>query len=479
MNKIIKLFMIIFLFKGLIYAIYITPAHLYSSPDDVGHISYIQYIASNKQFPLFGAGLEANMFVNYNLSFYDNIKTNIINSKSYFFNQKYRNWIGQHPPLHYAIMAGVYFISNKITDNFYDNVYILRIVAIIYGILLIYVLGVILRDLKVHMIAQICILSIVTFSPAIQYYFSTIGNDSLTILLATVVWMLYIKYIKIYKIKYFMLYVIFFGLLIMTKYTGVFAVIATIPMVIYYTIKKFGYKKSIKLLSIGFIIGVFIIGPYFIRNYIELGNLIVKNATFQNNSNKSISDFIITYQYFNVIVKHIILLIGHNPLITTDKIVYLCVMLILFLFVMYNNKNILLQKSNIAILLIGLLGCAIIEANIYVSYIITVFILLLFLYITDIIKNKNVEIGIPISLSILIEFIVFFYTHYIIFLTRGKLGAMHGRYIYPIIFPALYIIGYGIIRAKEENVKYLPLMILPILIYIEIHTIGMTSVWWN
>ena len=97
----------------------------------------------------------------------------------------------------------------------------------------------------------------------------------------------------------------------------------------------------------------------------------------------------------------------------------------------------------------------------------------------DIIKNKNIEIGIPISLSILIEFIVFFYTHYIIFLTRGKLGAMHGRYIYPIIFPALYIIGYGIIRAKEENVKYLPLMILPILIYIEIHTIGMTSVWWN
>ena len=232
-------------------------------------------------------------------------------------------------------------------------------------------------------------------------------------------------------------------------------------------------------MSIGFIIGVFIIGPYFIRNYIELGNLIVKNATFQNNSNKSISDFIITYQYFNGIVKHIILLIGHNPLITTDKIVYLCVMLILFLFVMYNNKNILLQKSNIAILLIGLLGCAIIEANIYVSYIITVFILLLFLYITDIIKNKNVEIGIPISLSILIEFIVFFYTHYIIFLTRGKLGAMHGRYFYPIIFPALYIIGYGIIRAKEENVKYLPLMILPILIYIEIHTIGMTSVWWN
>ena len=154
-------------------------------------------------------------------------------------------------------------------------------------------------------------------------------------------------------------------------------------------------------------------------------------------------------------------------------------MLILFLFVIYNNKNILLQKSNIAILLIGLLGCAIIEANIYVAYIITVFILLLFLYITDIIKNKNIEIGIPISLSILIEFIVFFYTHYIIFLTRGKLGAMHGRYIYPIIFPALYIIGYGIIRAKEENVKYLPLMILPILIYIEIHTIGMTSVWWN
>lgn len=479
MNKIIKLFMIIFLFKGLIYAIYITPAHLYSSPDDAGHISYIQYIASNKQFPLFGVGLEANMLVNYNLSFYDNIKTNIINSKTYFFNQVHRNWIGQHPPLYYAIMAAVYFISNKITDNFYDNIYILRIVAIIYGLLLIYVLGVISRDLKVNMIAQICILSIVTFSPAIQYYFSTIGNDSLVILLATVVWMFYIKYIKSYKIKYFMLYVIFFGLLIMTKYTGVFAVMATIPMVIYYTVKNFGYKKSIKLLSIGFIIGVFIIGPYFIRNYIELGNLIVKDETFKDNSSNSIIDFVITYKYFNEIVKHIILLIGFKPLIYTDKMIYLGVMLILFLFVIYNNKNILLQKSNIAILLIGLLGCAIIEANIYVAYIITVFILLLFLYITDIIKNKNIEIGIPISLSILIEFIVFFYTHYIIFLTRGKLGAMHGRYIYPIIFPALYIIGYGIIRAKEENVKYLPLMILPILIYIEIHTIGMTSVWWN
>lgn len=478
MNKIIKLFMIIFLFKGLIYAIYITPESLGSSPDDVGHMSYIQYIVANKELPLLGAGLEANMFVNYNLSFYDNIKTNIINSKSYFFNQKYRNWIGQHPPLHYAIMAGVYFISNQITDNFYDNIYILRIISIIYGILLIYVLGVILKDLKVHMIAQICILSIVTFSPAIQFYFSTIGNDSLIILLTTVVWMFYIKYVETYKIKFFILYVIFFGLLIMTKYTGVFAVIATIPMIIYYTIKKYGYKKSFKILSIGFIICVVIIAPYFIRNYIELGEIAITYDKFQKNYNMGVSDFIIGSHYFDSIINHIILLIGWRIMITPDKIINLCVMMILLLFIIYSNRNVLLQKSSIAVIFIVLLGCAIIEVNIYISYIIAAFILMYYSYIMNIRKN-NMEINIPISLSIIIEFIVFFYTHYIIFLTRGHLGAMHGRYFYPILFPALYVLGYGIIQEKEEKVKFLPLIILAILIYIEIHGVLLALKWWH
>ena len=86
--------MLIFFFKGIFYAVYFIPPYMYSSPDDVGHISYIQYIADMKSLPvLMQSMLEYNNFINLifnenniniptsNISYYELLKRPEVNIK--------------------------------------------------------------------------------------------------------------------------------------------------------------------------------------------------------------------------------------------------------------------------------------------------------------------------------------------------------------------------------------------------------------
>ncbi|HOD62077.1 MAG TPA: hypothetical protein PKG96_08250 [Bacilli bacterium] len=142
-NTVLFIFLSIFLIKGIFYAVYITPPLLNTSPDDVGHISYIQYIASEKKLPiLYETAFEDSSNKLYKaygedqeLSSYKDI---LVHKET--FNNKSVNGIAQHPPLYYLLMAPVYLIIKLFTSKLYLIILVLRLATIPFGLASIFLL---------------------------------------------------------------------------------------------------------------------------------------------------------------------------------------------------------------------------------------------------------------------------------------------------------------------------------------------------
>ena len=478
-NIVLFLFMSIFLIKGIFYAVYITPPVVGTAPDDTGHLSYIQYIASEKKLPvLYKTSLEKVTFDLWN-SYMPNksidVDRFIITGEK--FDEKYDdNWIAQHPPLYYLWMTPIYLIAKLITNKLYILIIILRLATIPFGIASIFVMSKVMDILKTKSIVRYCILISFVFSAPMQFYFSNVTNDSLLIFLCILSLYYLLKYTTGKDTKHFYLFVVCCALTVMTKYTGALVLIGYILYFLFKSIREDGIKKTARLCVQGGIIGGIIVAPVFLRNYILYGNPV---KTFNNNTllyEITFFQFIKDKGYFNELYSHLVTLIGCKYLITSTNLTKSLNAIILSglsCFCLYKDNR---KGRALFILFTGEISIFVLHhiLNLELSVSVALISFLIISYYMLTLKELTLfkkEINGLFIFTIITMFLIYMSQHYKICLHRGRTGAMHGRYYYIAVFPFLYLIFNILEEFKFKYTKYLPILMTSVLMSIEVQTI--------
>ena len=478
-NIVLFLFMSIFLIKGIFYAVYITPPVVGTAADDTGHLSYIQYIASEKKLPvLYKTSLEKVTFDLWN-SYMPNksidVDRFIITGEK--FDEKYDdNWIAQHPPLYYLWMTPIYLIAKLITNKLYILIIILRLATIPFGIASIFVMSKVMDILKTKSIVRYCILISFVFSAPMQFYFSNVTNDSLLIFLCILSLYYLLKYTTGKDTKHFYLFVVCCALTVMTKYTGALVLTGYILYFLYKSIKEDGIKKTANLCIQGGILGGIIVAPVFLRNYILYGNPV---KTFNNNTllyEITFFQFIKDKGYFNELYSHLVTLIGWKDLIISTNLTKSLNAIILSglsCFCLYKDNR---KGRALFILFTGEISIFVLHhiLNLELSVSVALISFLIISYYMLTLKELTLfkkEINGLFIFTIITMFLIYMSQHYKICLHRGHTGGMHGRYYYIAVFPFLYLIFNILEEFKFKYTKYLPILMTSVLMSIEVQTI--------
>lgn len=446
--------MMIFFIKGIVYATYIVPPMMGMAPDDIGHFSYIQYLALERKLPVLN---ETTMEEIPLLSFTESKKGIFSDQKlnDYFHSTNKNNWIIQHPPLYYLLLTPFYLITTYFTKKLAKTLVILRIITVLFGVLTIYIIFKILQDLKTNFYVNSCILFSFVFSPAIQYYFSNVTNDSLLIFLCTLALFFLIHFFTTKNKKFFFFFVISSACIILTKYTGGLILIGYILLFLVWQIKNQGLKETLFLSVQGLIIGIVIIAPYFYHNFLLYGNIFWPENVISPppKSGLSFTKFFIESKYFDKIYQNICILIGWTNNIGANYFVMLYNAIIIAFSGCLFQKEITNKFYKLLIISIStlsfILSYTFLDLNLSTSIVIgaSLSIGLSLLYQNDI--NKIINFGLYIS--ILIVFLIYLYQHFNIYLDYGYLKALNGRYYYIIFFPVTYLIFLPI---KNIRIKF-------------------------
>ena len=478
-NIILFIFMAIFLAKGIFYAAYITPPSAGTAPDDIGHISYIQYVASEKKLPILFETSFENITTESHKSYYNfetiNYKKFIVEDEQ-FDEKNGVNWIAQHPPLYYLLMSPIYLIAKLLTNKLYILIIILRLATIPFGIASIFVMSKIMDILKTKNIVRYCIFTSFVFSAPMQFYFSNITNDSLLIFICILTLYFLLKYTTEKHIKHFYLFVVCCALTVMTKYTGALVLIGYILYFLFKSIREDGIKKTARLCVQGGIIGGIIVAPVFLRNYILYGNPV---KTFNNNTllyEITFFQFIKDKGYFNELYSHLVTLIGWKYLITSTNLTKSLNAIILSglsCFCLYKDNR---KGRALFILFTGEISIFVLHhiLNLELSVSVALISFLIISYYMLTLKELTLfkkEINGLFIFTIITMFLIFMSHHYKVCLHRGHTGGMHGRYYYIAVFPFLYLIFNILEEFKFKYTKYLPILMTSVLMSIEVQTI--------
>lgn len=471
------LLVLIFLFKGLFYAVYLIPPFIWVTPDDMGHLSYIQYIASQKALPvLYETNIEATTEKVYQL-FASNMSEEALQveiGQETFDYLSGINHIAQHPPLYYLLMTPVYAFTKLLTNNFSIIVIVLRIATLLLGIATIYTIHRLLSVLNVNDIVYTCVLIAFVFCAPIQYFFSIISNDSLLIFLCTLALFFVIEYIFTNKNKYYFYFVIACAFIMLTKYNGVLVLLGPITLIFYFILKHNGLKRSLFLGLQGALLGAAIIAPYFINNYLIHETFMPIYDDDSKLYGYTFNQFFTLTGYFDTIYKNIIGLLGGHLLsfiLTSFIVKWISVFLLLFAAFTYwkNTKKDFIVFGVVAALVISCLhvffkiGWG---ASAAVGSFVLIIIKVITNYLQDPSKRENI-IEVFFAISVVIMCFIYFRQHFVIYLNRGELGAMHGRYYYIAIFPILYMVYSRFDSFKGKIFSFMPVALLVIMSFCE------------
>ncbi len=467
-SNIYIIFMIIFFLKAILYAVYIIPPYLFSAPDDHGHLSYIQYIYATHSIPILNqTGFEIDTYINFILN-----ENNVVSSftkdgiDSYNFDTSV-NWIAQHPPLYYVIMAIFYFTASLFTNNIMDIVFFLRIITSIFGILSVYILHKILKELDTEQIIYYAVMTAFVFSAPLQYFFVTITNDGLTILLCLTATLFLVRYMNKLNSKDFYFYVLICSLIILTKYTGAVYVLPYTIFIVFLLIKNNSILNTIKVLLKSLLIAILLVFPYLIYNISEYGRLFPVYDSFTRNTNGSLLEYIIEKDYFEIVVRNIIMVIGWIKHISANNTLLLWILVFLICMIIpYIKRS---MKQIVIIFIISyIVFFYILKVDLLQSLIITSFIILSCCLIMNSANKRELYFNIVNVISIIIVFIAFFSAQYKLYLAQGWVNGMNGRYYYIAVFPVLYIIFSGLKYINNKYTSFVPLLIVVCFIIMEL-----------
>lgn len=468
---ILYIFVSIFVIKGIFYATMLTPLTIGATPDDMGHFSYIQYLSKEHKIPISGKSYleEDTLKTSYNS--YEpgkNIVDYEIESENFNYENASLNWIAQHPPLYYSIMAVVYKFCKIFTNQFSVILLILRLSTLIFGVLSLLFIGKLLNILNANNIVKYCVYATFVFSTPIQYYLSSVTNDSLLIFLCIFSLYYLLKYLDCKKNMYFYIFVTGCAMIINTKITGGLVIIGYALFFLYESIKEDGLIKTLQLSILGGILGSVLIAPILIINYIHLGRPFPSDGTGDANFNYSFSFFILRSGYLHDIIRRMIVRIGHkselNPTVNNQILVSIYTFFLSCLYISDDSnkfKNFLLLLTNIAICLIGVYFINMPFAiSLVMSSVLILIIKLATTYKDLSLKEKEEQYF--FILTLIIVFLIFMKQHYSMYNTYGMLRATHGRYYYIAWFPFVYLLYFRLQKIKDTKlqkiVKWMPVI---------------------
>jgi len=490
-NKLIFILCAIFIVKGIFYAAFVIPLTMFTTPDDVGHLSYIQYIASQRRLPVHGqAYLEISLieaqdrYINYGEIIDFTIGEETFGTR--------RNWIVQHPPLYYILMAGVYSFSSLFTRQFSTILLVLRLANLAFGVASLIYLHKILSELNAKDVVRKCVLVFFVFSPALQFYFSAITNDSMLIFVCIFALYYLLKYMNTNRLKHFVIFVVGSALIFGTKYNGFMVMFAYVFFFLYYSLRYNGLRETIKLSLIGVPIGLAIILPDILFNYFQAGRAItndgglITGAGAQRAHQITFSHFLFGTHYFSEVTRHIMVLIGWASWVTPDILVERLFAIILIAmtgvhFIKCRNK----VNASLTLLIGGVTFALFryatpIEFSIGVVAVMSCGFMLICFYAVKAteLDGREKDIQVFFIATLLITFGVYMYTHYGLFQMHGWARGLHGRYYYIAFLPFAYLLFNQLGEVRSKAVKLAPVALILVLSIVEFHTISMTLNSW-
>lgn len=473
-DRLLVLLLAMFSVKGIFYAAYAMPFHLYSSPDDVGHISYVMYLSVKHDTPvLHETTLEKTAYE----SFLDGEKGTSegkiysVNTEEYEECGKKLNWIAQHPPLYYLYLLPFYLFTTHFTSDLSMIILAMRFATILLGAITILFLYRSMKLLDLGDLAIKCVMVCIVFSPAIQYYLTAIDNDAMVICLSTAAFYYFVKYIRDSDVNSLYIFAVLCGGITISKYTG--AVILPVYALVYlwdaFFIKKKRIQEFIKQSTVCVLIFAVIITPVLIQNYSRYAELF---PVFDDNTKMydySLMSFATESGYFNEIVSHIIYLTGWKTLITANMTRrYLVALILLCVYYFKSKKNVWIWLAPVQV---AVIFSWITDMDVPTVLIISTVLCLLVLAVFDH-KRRTMtldrEVCVLAASMLLFYAAVFFMQHYRIYLHRGRTGAMHGRYYYPLIAPFFFILFRKLNENKNILIKLLPIVLLFVNVWLEI-----------
>ncbi len=483
-------FLLLFLFKGVVYAAYITPINLLATPDDVGHISYLIFLGANHRRPLLNSTmLEGTSFANY-LDFRDgviddgpyiieDITTYTDTYQGVKANQE--NWIAQHPPLYYLYLLPLYYLTTTFTHDLSLIILWMRIATIPLGLIAMVFVYLSLKHLKISIVGIQSALIIFSFTPAIQFYFCAVNNDAMVICLSCAAFYFFVKYLTGDRIWDLCIFAAVCGGITISKYTGAVVLPAYVVVYIWYSfaIRKVSACAFLKRSLLCIIVFAAVAAPVLLKNYVEYSQLF---PTYTDGE-KAGYDYTLSYflwhtDYFNELVRHIMSLIGWRVLLIPSTIcrqLYVLPLLFIDSYKMKHNTAMLVLPLAVAILLTNVTSLVLVTA-----FAIFCLWILIIHESKDDLKAWRYEppVALLSSLMVISFCTAMLVVHFNAYKVYNQTRAMQGRYYHPLILPYFYLLFRDFSGEKDTSVQFFPILLLAVNVFAEVRMIWEAITTW-
>ncbi len=486
---------------------------LWDIPDEFGHFSYIRDIAEGKGVPVHGrAKIGAD------------VMSHVYRSPDV---SPFVNWIAQHPPVYHLLAAIPYKIGNYFTNNAEILYRLPRLISVLSGALLLLVIFKTIHLTGLDKYRSTVVAASVGFIPMVSHLSSGTNHDVTLFLFCALATYYFSNYLIRHKYRDAYLCALWLSVAGGTKMT---AWVFLAPMVVILIVEMPGPIKSWVRHAAGIsILALSIPLAWMLRNVLYFGNPFhTSDPNTEGKLGEALGESFFEYLYlqpvFEQLLNHFYGLIGWMgtgggkvKLLTVHGLPFaffsILIFCLAFIFVLYvillsyrtfrlthfrmtaNSivgwagsiiegkkcyKAVMIISFFAAILISGYIGMISYAAPTFlgVARIITV-VLLIFGGIVSFallfLSNDPVD---RIALYGVVLFLFFgsflLYKVYSIYLVRGQLGAMHGRYFYPVI-PAL-LLSFSI-ALKRLRVPIIAIAIfVTFLACMEIETIVMQAI---
>ena len=205
-RKTLLLFVLLFLLKGTFYNLFAIPSHLGTTPDDVGHFSYVIQLYLEHDIPRWsGEKMEQTASRNNEDAFYGTLKadeTYQLNLNDYFHeNSSANNWIASHPPLYYLYLLPFLSVTALFTTQLSHILIVFRFATTLLGLGTLLCLWGVLRATKTGKIGSCCVMIAYVFYHSIQFTFSSIDNDAMAVFTASLAFCFFVRYLSARRLR--------------------------------------------------------------------------------------------------------------------------------------------------------------------------------------------------------------------------------------------------------------------------------------
>jgi hypothetical protein len=417
--------------------VYLVPP--WEAPDELGHYGYVESLYRDRQFPVLGE----NLYVEKGFVQLGKVSAGKLPAGKLSSGQNIAipanagvNWIAQHPPLYYIILLPLFSLLPH--QDVYLSIFFLRLVSILLGCLTLFLSFLTLQVLyPKKRLSNFAVVAGMAFLPGFSFISSLINNDNLVYTLSAALFYFMAKYWKAEKKNNYEIFLgIILGLLALTKVTslplwGAVFILIIIGWIgknaggsaeIKHDLKAGLFNLSVTIVKV-FGLAIIICGAWYVRNLAIYGTLFPELVGVVQKHPELMDRFPDLSMIFPELVDA-----GKSSAPNFMKFIF--------------EKNFLIEYYKNFWGGIGLPFRNLTLPQMIVIFSLTIFSLAGYLKaaIKKIINRENLIFLVPLILmSMAVSWKL-----YGIYLGRGLLGAMHGRYMYSVLLPFMFVFVRGL-----------------------------------